>query len=310
MTDLGCEVRPVEEILERVSGCPNGATSVEFGYENPVKSHTRIIGEACYSEPEGRTLSVHTTLVENSNKKDALLRSERVNYLAKEHPGSSYKIDFLVAARLDELNPRLEKILLSKKVPFLEARHFIDLPLFQNGQLNSALKLGWNFAVTNGFDHLPNYDLLLNDIISLKEKSFDLYMGTYSVLSLKNLNQDLVEIYLLPDEKKYQVPEFLWVVVTTESGKGAGFLISNNIDAKEEDIVAKAPCQSKCSQMNWLTNLLEKDTYKIVKNGFVVCCDLDSFLPVVHEMPSLEGKFPLLKANNIVQEKQYETFDI
>lgn len=300
----------MEEILEPVSGCPTGATSVEFGYENPIKRNTQIVGEACYSEPEGRTLSVHTTFVGNNQAKDALLRSENANYLAKRHPESKYKIDFLLAARLDELNPRLEKILLTKKVPFLEPRHFIDLSLFQNGQLYSALKLGWNFAVTNGFDHLPNYDLLLEDIIGLKEKSFDLYLGTYSVLSLQNKNQDLVEIYLLPDEKKYRVPEFLWAVVTTESGKGAGFLISNNIEAKEEDLIAKAPCQSKCTEMTWLTNLLDKDSYKKTKNGYVLCCDLDSFVPAVHEMPSLEGKFPLLKSNNNAQTVQYETFDI
>lgn len=309
MTDLGCEVRPVEEILQQVPGCANDATSVEFGYENPVKRNTQIVGEACYSKVEGRTLSMHTAIVGNTKQKDAVIRSTSVNYLAKDHPDSRYKLEFLDAARLDDLDLRLRNLLQTKKVPFLEPRHLIDLPLLQNGQLNSALKLSWNYAVTNGFDHLPNYDLLLKDITNLRENSFDLYMGTHSILSLKNKNQELKEIYLIPDSKKFIVPKFLWVVVTTESGKGAGFLISNDIDAIESDLVANAPCESKCAQMTWMTNILDKDSYKKPKKGYVLCCELDSFMWVVNEMPSLEGKLPLLKSNDNVQTAQYETFD-
>lgn len=296
IVDLGCEVRPVEEILKPVSGCSNNGTSVEFGYENPIEQQTQIMGEACYSEHEGATIFVHTKFIKSGQKRAAVLETERVNYLAQKHPESKYKVDFLVAARLDELNVRLEKLLSTKKVPFLEHRHFIDLSMLQNGQLYSALKLGWNFVVTNGFEHLPNYDLLLKDIMSLREKSLDLYLGTHSTLSLKVGNRN-VDVHLLPDQGKYPVPKFLWTVVTTDSGKAAAFLISNDIDASEEDLTIEPPCESICTQFSWMTNLLKNNGHKKPKNGYVFCCELEQFMRIVPEMPALEGKFDLLHSS-------------
>lgn len=294
IVDLGCEVRPVEEILKPIPGCPSDATSIEFGYENPIQGKTFVIGEACYSENKGKTIFVHTKFIRDGTTKSAVLETEQSNYLAQHHPDSKYKIDMLVAARLNELNVRLEKLLSTKKVPFLDHRHLIDLPILQNGQLYSALKLGWNFAVTNGFDHLPNYDLLMKDIMSLNEHSFDLYLGTHSVLSLMSESKGSVDLHLLPSDQKYPVPKYLWVAVTTESGKGAGYLIPNDIDADIEELISNSPCQSNCAQLSWMSNVLNEDAYKNPKNGFVMCCELHSFMDKISEMPSVEGKFSLL----------------
>lgn len=296
LSDLSCEVRPVEETIKPISGCPRNATSVEFGYENPVKHETQIIGEACYSEERGTSIFVHTRFTKGRGKTVALIETESPNYLARNHPESKYKIDFLVAARLDELNVRLEKLLGTKKVPFLEHRHFIDLSILQNGQLNSALKLGWNFVLTSGFDHLPNYDLLLKDIMSISESQFDLYLGTHSVLSL-NAGERKVGVYLLPDEGKYPVPKYLWAVVVKASGSATGFLISNDIDAKDHELIEDAPCDSRCSQIPWLDNVLENDSYKKPKNGYVFCCNLERFMQAVPEMPALEGRFKMPTSN-------------
>lgn len=286
MTDLSCEVRPVEETKKPIFGCPANATSVEFGYENPIKENTLVMGEACYSEIEGRTIFAHTKLVEIGETSAAVLKTERTNYLGKSHPDSKYKIDFLVAARLDELNVRLEKLLATKKVPFFEPRHFIDLPMLQNGQLNSALKLGWNFVITNGFDHLPNYDSLLSDIMSLNEDTIDIYMGTHSVLSLKSGDHN-VDVHLLPDERQYPVSEYLWVAVKTSTGQSAGFLISNDIDANESDLATSAPVESRCEQLYWVKSLLANNSYKKPKNGYVLCNRLKYFTEAIPEMSFL-----------------------
>lgn len=248
-----------------------------------------MIGEACYSETQGRTIFVHTKLVDAGEKTAAILKTERVNYLARNHPESKYKIDFLVAARLDELNLRLEKLLATKKVPFFEPRHFIDLPMLQNGQLYSALKLGWNFVVTNGFDHLPNYDLLMNDIMAMDEDGVDVYMGTTSVLSLKSGDHS-VDVQLLPDEVKYPVPEYLWVAVKSTTGQSAGFLISNDIDANENDLIENAPVESRCPQLSWITNLLANNAHKNPKNGFVICNQLQHFTRSIPEMSFLNDQ--------------------
>lgn len=282
-------------MLKPVSGCPSGATSIEFGYENPVKGTAQVIGEACYAESQGRTMFVHTKFVKKGTERNALLKTENANYFAQKHPDSTYKIDFLVAARMEALNKRLENLLSTKQIPFLSSRHLIDLPLLQNGQLYSALKLGWNYVMSNGVDYLPNYDLLLKDIMGLRVKNFDLYMGTHSILSLPHGEWGGgIDIYVLPDEQKYPVPEYLWVAVATESRKGAAFLVLNNIDAEETELVSNAPCQSKCTEMLWISNLLGDDSYKKPKNGFVFCCELNEFMKNVTEMPSMDGQFSFL----------------
>lgn len=305
--NLRCEVRPVEEIVKSVPGCPRDAKSVEFGYENPIKQKTFVIGEACYNENEGRTIFVHTKFVKNGNAKSAILETESVNYLAREHPDSRYKMGFLAASRLDLVNERLKKLLSTRKIPFLESRHFIDLPTLQNGQLYSALKLGWNFAIANGYDHLPNYDLLIEDLMSINDNSFELYFGTHSILSLQSETKGPVELYFIPEDRKYPVPKYLWIVATTESGSGAGFLISNDINANVEELTSDAVCESKCAQMTWMTNLLNKDAYKKPKNGFITCCDLNSFKNKVSEMPSIEGKYDLLTQNNLPRVRPFRT---
>lgn len=290
LNELSCEVRPVEEIVVPVSGC--SAQSVEFGYENPVKEQTNVLGEACYSESEGRTIFVHTKIGNGYFDESFALKTEKLNYLAKRHPDSTYKIDFLVAARLDELNKRLERKLPAKKIPFLEMRHFTELPSLPNGQLYSMLKLGWNFFVSNGYDHLPNFDLLHSDLARLKDT--DLYMGTHATLSLKNAENSPVAVYLLPDEEKYPVPKYVWVVIKTSSESAAAFVILNDITASQDDVASAELCESKCDRMPWLKNLLNGNTYSNTKNGYVWCCDLDSFAKKVPEMPTLSGKYSLL----------------
>lgn len=293
--DLGCEVRTVEEILKPIPGCNNPSEqSVEFGYANPIKSKTFVLGEACYSEENGRTLFVHTKHIVNNNKHSVILKTENVNYLSQSHPQSSYKIGFLIAARIDELTKRLEKLSL-KKQPFLEHRHFMSMLSLPNGQLYSILKLGWNFVVANGYDHLPNYDLLMADIMSIRDNDFDLYLGSQSTMTLKDLNNNDVDIYLYPDERKYPVPKYLWAVVANESSrKAVAFFISNNIEMNEEQHLNMSPCESKCTQISWLISLSNKDAYKKSKNGYVWCCELSSISEKLRGIPTSIENYKLL----------------
>lgn len=292
----GCEVAAVREILQRIPGCPENATSIEFGYENPVKQETIVIGEACYDENEGRTIFVHMKLVNHVNAKIAALKTEGANFLTAEkaHPDYWYRAKFYAAATLGPLNDRLQNLLSTETVPFVTYRSLVDLPMLQNGQLQPALETAWNLALSNGKDELRNYDLLLKDITSLNDNSFDIYLGTHSIFSIQTESKGAVDIHMLPDAQKYPVPKYLWAVVKAGSGRGAGFLISNDIDATVDELIARQPCESKCAQMTWLTNLLNADAYKVPKNGFVTCCDLNSFKSLVPELPSIEGEYDLL----------------
>lgn len=269
--------------------------SIEFGYTNPIKEKSYVLGEACYSRSQGRTIFVHTKLAGIDQPINVQLKTTNHNYFNQKHPDSKYKIDFLMATRLDTLNERLTEKLGSDKIPFLEPRNFINLKLLPNKQFQSTLRLGWNYVVANGYEHLPNIDLLQSDILSLSTKNLDLYTGSHGVLALKNSKGQDVDIYLRDedDEKVYPVPKFIWTVVKHEN-QIATFAVYNNPEANEKEIERESFCESKCSQMAWLKNLLSKDSYSNKKNGYVLCCSYEEFSKHVLEMPQLEGKYELL----------------
>lgn len=158
----------------------------------------------------------------------------------------------------------------------------------------------WNSYVTNCVTpdknafHFPNYNHLLTDIMKLEEGPFDLYIGSSSVLSIKNVDDIPVDIYMSPREKRFPVPKYIWMVITTESGKAATFLILHDIHASEEEVKNATLCESKCTQMKWIENLLKEDTYRNASNGYVWCCDFESFANNIPEMPALNASFDIL----------------
>lgn len=286
LKDLACEVRPIEEVVKPITGCPDNSESIEYGYSNPMKKESFVLGEACYSETEGRTIFIHTKVNGNRN---VYLRTENENYFKQNHPSSSYKVQYLMALQLDTLNERLKNKLKIVDVPQLEFRHFIEANILQNKQFSSILKLSWNFVTANGFEKLSNWDLLLNDIQQATDdgKTFELYMGTHGILTLPDNDGKKTEIYLLDDEKRFPVPKYLWTIVK-DDGKAVAFAILNNV--RETEMVSDEEndiCESKCTQIMWLTNLMKNNAYQNVKNGKIVCCNLEEFANVVSEVPNV-----------------------
>lgn len=297
LTDLGCEVRAVEEILAPVDGCPSQMESVEFGYVNPLKEKSLILGEACTAVDVGRTVFIHVKIGDPVSRQIAHLRTEDKDYLKKNHPTSKYKIDLLMAARMDELNERLGAKLGTSNVPFLETRHFIDAITLQNKQFASIMKLGWNFVVANGYDRLPNWDLLQEDVMKITTggRTFDLYMGTIGVLSLPGADSKKNEIYLRDEEKRFPVAKYVWLVVIGDDAAAAFVVLnSDGISPAGNDTDDDEICQSKCDQMPWLKNLAKDNAYTKVSKGKVWCCDLASFTQKVSDLPKLDENLSLL----------------
>lgn len=280
-----------------VQGCSSEMESVEFGYANPIKEKSLILGEACYSKKDGRTHFIHMKAGDPANRQIAHLRTEDKNYLKKSHPSSKYKIDLLIAAEMNALNERLKAKLRTTEVPFLEARRFLNAATLQNKQFSSVMKLGWNFFVANGHDLVPNWDALQEDVMQLTTsvQSVDLYMGTSGVLSLPDADGKNVDIYLDDEEKRFPVTKYLWMVVKTDNG-AAAFLVlnSNGKQSAGNEVDDDEVCQSKCDQMPWLKKLTEDKAHTKVARGKVWCCDLDSFKEKVTELPALTGNFNLL----------------
>ncbi len=285
LKDLPCEMRSIEEIITPVAGC-NSNHSVEFGYTNPVTSESYVLGEACYNEELGKTNFVHLKLKSNfvnSEIGDVSLKIADANYFKKKHPLSRYKMDFLIASRIDGLNNRMIDRLGAENVPeYLNQNYFVGMNMLVNRQFYNTLKLGWNYVMFNGPDTVANLELLESDILKIQsDKISDLYIGSNGVLKVFGKDGD-TELFL--NGERFPIPKYFWIGVRS-GNKFVGFAVTNSPTAEADMFFT-----SKCDQITWLTKVVETN---LVGNRKIVCCEYRNFRNNVPEMPELTGKFDL-----------------
>lgn len=293
VSELSCEARAIEEIITPVNGCPKNMRSIEFGYTNPIKQKSYVLGESCYSTKGGKTVFVHTrTRSPNLDVQELALKVRNGAYFRQEHPTSFYRNELIKALRREEHEEYFVQILGTKSVPKIGFKKFINEDLLTHKQYQPVLKLSWNYAIVNDAEELENFDKLQRDISSLDLKNVDVYTGTHGVLTLKNSDGAQVEIFL--KENKFPVPKYIWFVVRSEH-KAVAFALFNRASISEKDKQKDSFCTSKCEEITWLTNLLENKNYKKVESGYVLCCELNEFRRTVNEMPNLDNINELLK---------------
>lgn len=294
VSELSCEVRSIEEIIVPVRGCPNNARSIEYGYTNPVNEKSYILGEACYDVKRGQTLFVHTKIKSGTNTVDALaLRTvNNVSYFRQEHPTSRYKIEMNKALNINDQAERFKAVFGTKNVPKIEARRYINEDLLTHKQYQSVLKLAWNYQIMKDLDALDNFDYLVTDITDLDTKEIEIYTGAHGVLSLKDKNDNNVDVYL--KENRFPVPKFHWTVVRS-GNKAVAFAIANKPQLSDKEREKDAFCTSICDQLTWISTLKENDSYSNPRFGYVLCCELNDFRKTIKEMPPLTGISEVLK---------------
>lgn len=290
VSELSCEARAIEEIITPVHGCPKNMRAIEYGYTNPIKQKSYVLGESCYSTKGGRTLFVHTKVRSpNMDVQELALKVKNGVYFRQEHPTTLYRNELMKALRREEHEEYFVQLLGSKTVPKIGFKKFVSKSLLTHKQYQPVLKLSWNYAIVNDAEELDNFERLQKDISSLRLKNIDLYTGTHGVLALKNSEGVQVEMFL--KENKFPVPKYIWFVVRTEQ-KAVAFAILNRATTSEKDF---SFCTSKCEEITWITNLLENKNYRRVESGYVLCCEFNEFKRTVSEMPNLDNINELLK---------------
>lgn len=294
VSELSCEARAIEEIITPISGCTKPHRSIEYGYTNPIKQKSYVLGEACYSTKGGRTLFAHTRIKSpNNDVAELALKVKNGTYLHSEHPTAKYRNEIVKALRVDEHGDYFAQILGTKlNVPRIGSRKFINEALFTHKQYQSVLKLAWNYAIVNDFDELENFQRLQQDISQLQLNRVDLYAGTHGVLTLKNSEGEQVEIYL--KENKFPVPKYFWFVVRSQQ-KATAFAIFNRASISDKERQKDSFCTSKCEELTWLHNLLQNKNYRKVESGLVLCCEFNEFKRTVSEMPNLDNINEMIK---------------
>lgn len=293
VSELSCDARAIEEIITPVNGCAKNMRSIEFGYTNPIKQKSYVLGESCYSTKGGRTIFAHSKLRAPSMEvQDLALKVKNGVYFRQEHPTAFYRNELMKALRREEHSEFFVQTLGSKIVPKIGFKKFINEALVTHKQYQPVLKLSWNYAILNDAEQLDNMDKLQEDISSLQLKHADLYTGTHGVLSLKNNEGTPVDIYL--KENKFPVPKYIWYVVRSEN-KAVAFAIFNRSTISEKEKQKDSFCTSKCEEITWITKLLENKNFKKVESGYVLCCEFNEFKRTVSEMPNLENINELLK---------------
>lgn len=268
--------------------------SIEYGYTNPIKQKSYVLGESCYSTKGGRTIFVHTrTRSPNMDVQDLALRVKNGAYFRQEHPTPFYRNELMKALRREEHEEFFVQTLGTKNVPKIGFKKFVNGALLTHKQYQPVLKLSWNYAILNDPDQLDNLEKIQDDISSLTvNKHVDVYTGTSGILSLKNSEGIQVDIQL--KEHKFPVPKYIWYVVRTEN-KAVALVMFNRASISEKDRQKDTFCTSKCEEITWIRNLLENKNYKKVESGYVICCEFNEFKRNVSEMPNLEHVNELLK---------------
>lgn len=293
VSELSCEVRAIEQIITPITGCPKNLRSIEYGYTNPIKQKSYVLGEACYSTKAGRTLFAHTRIKSpNNDVAELALKVRNGTYLRSEHPTPYYRNEIVKALRPEGFEEYLIQTLGTKNIPKIGTGKFINEDLLTHKQYQSILKLAWNYAIVNDADDLENLQKLQRDISKLQLPNVELYTGTHGVLSLKNNEGEQTEVFL--KENKFPVPKYFWYVVKSEE-KAVAFVIFNRASISEKERQKDSFCTSKCEELTWLHHLLENKNYRKVESGLVLCCEFNEFRRTVSEMPNLNNINELLK---------------
>lgn len=293
VSELSCDARAIEEIITTIQGCPKNFRNIEYGYTNPIKQKSYVLGEACISTKGGRTVFAHTRVKSpNNDVAELALKVMNGGYLRSEHPTPFYRNEIIKALRPDEYGEYFVQILGTDSIPQIGMGKFFNEDLLTHKQYQSILKLAWNYAIINDADELENLHRLQKDISRLQMKTVDLYTGTHGVLVVKNNNDELTELYL--KENKFPVPKYIWYVVKSQN-KAVAFVLFNRASISDADRLRDSFCHSKCEELTWIHNLLENTNYKKVENGLVLCCEFNEFRRTVSEMPNLENINELLK---------------
>lgn len=294
VSELSCEVRSIEEIIVPVRGCPTNARSIEYGYTNPVNSKSFILGEACYDVKRGQTLFIHTKLKSGSNTVESLAIKtvNSANYFRKEHVTPRYKVELNKALNINDQAERFKAVFGNKNVPKIESRRYVNEELLTHKQYQSVLKLAWNYQIVKDLSALENFDNLIDDIKDLTASEVEIYTGAHGVLSLKDKNNNNVDVYL--KENRFPVPKFHWTVVKSES-KAVAFAVFNKAQLTDAEREKDSFCNSICDQLTWISTLRENSSYSNPKLGYVLCCELNEFRKTIKEMPPLTGINDVLK---------------
>lgn len=275
--NLECEVRAIEEILTPITGCPTEMTSIEYGFANPTNNKSYVLGEACYDDERVQTLFVHTTIrrgYRNEDLEKTALRYRDADYFNQEHPLSKYKLDFLMAARMDTLNSKLAEVFDAAVIPELVQHRFIGANVLLNYQFYNVHKLGWNYVMLNGRDVVETFTEAMRVAIKSlpMDKTVDLYVGSHGVLQLPGKNGEKTGVYM--NGAKLPVAKFIWFVL--HSGQSAvAHLVLNQADG---DLATEGAtlCRNRCVAPQY-------------------CCEYREFQQKVTEMPLLSGTFDLLE---------------
>lgn len=119
---------------------------------------------------------------------------------------------------------------------------------------------------------------------------FKVITGTFEVLRLPDINNNLVDIYLTL-EMRIPVPKYMWkIVYSAERKEGIVFVINNNPFVERFD-GSECLCRSICDEYGWGTS-----SWNNASKGFVYCCDVRDFQKVVPSGPALSIK-SVLSAN-------------
>ncbi|XP_026465021.1 uncharacterized protein LOC113367648 [Ctenocephalides felis] len=115
-----------------------------------------------------------------------------------------------------------------------------------------------------------------------RQDDFEVYTGTYDILSLPDQNNNHQPLFLT-ENQKISVPKYLWkVVYNKRRQEGIALVTLNN---PYEETKPDYLCKNICEDNNWI-----HDGFENLDKGFTYCCDVNDLRRKVDTVPSLGVK--------------------
>ncbi|KAF5295271.1 hypothetical protein FQA39_LY13136 [Lamprigera yunnana] len=284
---INCQNYVKASVLSTNTKCGNTGQLFYIGFQVTKLQYLPLI-HSCYDRSEERSLySIHTVhgqaMLFHSQQQfrppfseEALPKSSAVNMRYTK------KNQLNVFEKLLGSKPLAEKYF--KKNDFLSRGHLAPDADFIFAPMQFATYFFINAAPQwqsmNAGNWLTIENMVRKLAQNLKEDLY-VYTGTHDLLTLPDVNNNKVGIYL-DGNNRTPVPRYFWKVVYNEkTKKGIAFVALNNplLDSVNSDELI---CPNVCSKYNW-----NHRNFENYAKGYTFCCEVPQLQNVVRTIPHI-----------------------
>ncbi|XP_044258702.1 uncharacterized protein LOC123007458 [Tribolium madens] len=284
--DLQCNKIIKGTVFKTTKKCgDNKGRIYKIGYQISSRNFLTLI-EVCYDPSSGSTLYT-----------EHLLHGQDIKYASKSNYRPAFSPEASGVAVSVAYRQTFQKATFNKLMKSaLKAQEYInDNSFLSRGHLSPDADFLYAATQYTSYYYInaaPQWqainagnwkkiELLIRKLADNLQETLTIITGTYGVLTLPDINENEVDIYLVSGSK-LPVPKFLWKIIYSKQLRQAVVLVNLNNPFVKEIVTEHFLCPNICSKVGWGAG-----SWSNYQRGFVYCCDYKQFVDKVETAPKL-----------------------